>query len=233
MEPEGLPEAGTNGNTINSNNNTATANSNQGSGAGTSAGHKRNGDELQSDSAVKRRASRACLSCRTRKVRCDVTNRGVPCTNCRLDTVECAITESWRGRVRKATTTTHVAEARSDHPDQHSHPHVQPQVHAHTNIYAQMNGSYPDSAVEDFPVTLTFEGKHITGLKHLLYIPLPMTDMCPRHPSQACGTFRIAMKTHLTAQTMTMLRHPSPAQPLRLLAHYRLQARRQLVGTKG
>ncbi|CAG9986533.1 unnamed protein product [Clonostachys byssicola] len=163
IEPEGQPEVRPNGNAINNNNNTATVNSNEGSGAGPSEGQKRNGDELQSDSAVKRRASRACLSCRTRKVRCDVTNRGVPCTNCRLDTVECALTESWRGRVRRAPTTAHVAEARStssrsEHPDPPPQAHIQSQVHAHTNLYAQTNGSYPESAAEDFPVSLTFEG---------------------------------------------------------------------------
>ncbi|CAH0057280.1 unnamed protein product [Clonostachys solani] len=162
MESEGRPEARPNGNTISSNNNTAAANSNEGLGAG----QKRNGDELQSDSAaVKRRASRACLSCRTRKVRCDVTNRGVPCTNCRLDTVECALTESCRGRVRKATTTTHGTEARStssrlEHQDLDPHPreNIQSQVHTHTNLYAQTNGSYAESAAEEFPVSLTFEG---------------------------------------------------------------------------
>lgn len=56
-------------------------------------------DDNASDRANnKRRASRACLSCRNRKVRCDVTKSDVPCTNCRLDRVECVVTESNRGR---------------------------------------------------------------------------------------------------------------------------------------
>ncbi|CAH0047473.1 unnamed protein product [Clonostachys solani] len=46
----------------------------------------------------KRRSSRACLSCRNRKVRCDVVRGGVPCNNCRLDSVECIIKESNRGK---------------------------------------------------------------------------------------------------------------------------------------
>ena len=45
---------------------------------------------------VKRRASRACQCCRTRKVRCNVVEHGAPCTNCRLDEVECIVTESKR-----------------------------------------------------------------------------------------------------------------------------------------
>lgn len=45
---------------------------------------------------VKRRASRACCCCRARKVRCDVVEHGAPCTNCRLDQVECIVSESRR-----------------------------------------------------------------------------------------------------------------------------------------
>ncbi|KAF5863412.1 hypothetical protein ETB97_010170 [Aspergillus alliaceus] len=45
---------------------------------------------------VKRRASKACCCCRARKVRCDVVENGSPCTNCRLDQVDCVVTESKR-----------------------------------------------------------------------------------------------------------------------------------------
>lgn len=45
---------------------------------------------------VKRRASKACCCCRARKVRCDVVESGSPCTNCRLDQVDCVVTESKR-----------------------------------------------------------------------------------------------------------------------------------------
>ncbi|KIW84314.1 hypothetical protein Z517_03564 [Fonsecaea pedrosoi CBS 271.37] len=47
---------------------------------------------------VKRRASKACHCCRSRKVRCDLTASGIPCTNCRLDRVECIGTETKRRR---------------------------------------------------------------------------------------------------------------------------------------
>ncbi|KAL5120282.1 hypothetical protein ACEQ8H_001840 [Pleosporales sp. CAS-2024a] len=46
--------------------------------------------------SVKRRASKACQCCRARKVRCNVTEHGAPCTNCRLDQVECIVSESRR-----------------------------------------------------------------------------------------------------------------------------------------
>jgi len=45
--------------------------------------------------SVKRRASKACQCCRARKVRCNVVEQ-IPCTNCRLDEVECIVSESKR-----------------------------------------------------------------------------------------------------------------------------------------
>ncbi|CRK28293.1 hypothetical protein BN1708_015177 [Verticillium longisporum] len=48
----------------------------------------------------KKRSKLACRNCRRRKVRCDVHPHGAPCTNCRLDSVECAPCEkrTWRFR---------------------------------------------------------------------------------------------------------------------------------------
>jgi hypothetical protein len=48
--------------------------------------------------SVKRRASKACQSCRARKVRCNVVEQS-PCTNCRLDEVECIVSESKRKKL--------------------------------------------------------------------------------------------------------------------------------------
>ncbi|RFU75565.1 cutinase transcription factor 1 beta [Trichoderma arundinaceum] len=39
----------------------------------------------------KKRASKACSCCRTRKIRCDVLKTGVPCTKCQLDGFDCAV----------------------------------------------------------------------------------------------------------------------------------------------
>lgn len=39
----------------------------------------------------RQRASIACLHCRNRKIRCDVSRRGYPCANCRLDDTECEV----------------------------------------------------------------------------------------------------------------------------------------------
>ncbi|CAK3958923.1 Cutinase transcription factor 1 beta [Lecanosticta acicola] len=58
------------------------------------AGLKANG--VRPAKSVKRRASKACQCCRARKVRCNVVEQGPPCTNCRLDEVECIVSESKR-----------------------------------------------------------------------------------------------------------------------------------------
>jgi len=62
--------------------------------------------------AVKRRASKACQCCRARKVRCNVTEHGAPCTNCRLDEVECIVSESRR---KKSVTKVSVMSYRDVH----------------------------------------------------------------------------------------------------------------------
>lgn len=64
--------------------------------------------------SVKRRASKACQCCRARKVRCNVTEHGAPCTNCRLDEVECIVSES-----RRKKSVTHPVQ----HPTAPSHQH--------------------------------------------------------------------------------------------------------------
>ncbi|KAI1489775.1 fungal-specific transcription factor domain-containing protein [Biscogniauxia mediterranea] len=46
----------------------------------------------KSAAKVRKRAPKACLSCRSRKVRCDVSQRGRPCMNCYLDNESCVVT---------------------------------------------------------------------------------------------------------------------------------------------
>ncbi|KAM0346059.1 hypothetical protein ACHAPU_005820 [Fusarium lateritium] len=63
------------------------------------------GDSEQPEKITKRRAARACVSCRARKVRCDVVE-GAPCGNCRWDNVECVIQESRRRKKNLYTAST-------------------------------------------------------------------------------------------------------------------------------
>lgn len=55
--------------------------------------------EMQS--IKRRRAPRACLSCRARKVRCNVSENDTPCTNCRLDNLQCVVKQNKRLRTQK------------------------------------------------------------------------------------------------------------------------------------
>jgi hypothetical protein len=46
-----------------------------------------------------KRACMACLACRKKKIRCDITARGIaPCTRCGITGEECLLAESRRGR---------------------------------------------------------------------------------------------------------------------------------------
>lgn len=46
------------------------------------------------------RAAKACTSCHSRKIRCDVLKTGLPCTKCQLHGFECALAERKRRRPR-------------------------------------------------------------------------------------------------------------------------------------
>ncbi|KAH7118295.1 hypothetical protein B0J13DRAFT_532869 [Dactylonectria estremocensis] len=63
---------------------------------------------IQSDSSVseskRRRSARACLACRKRKVRCDVTQDD-SCTNCQLDGITCEIAPRQSNPKNKVTET--------------------------------------------------------------------------------------------------------------------------------
>ncbi|PHH83615.1 hypothetical protein CDD83_2955 [Cordyceps sp. RAO-2017] len=63
------------------------------------------GTETSPHKVTKRRAARACVSCRARKVRCDVVE-GAPCGNCRWDNVECIVQESRRRKKNLITAST-------------------------------------------------------------------------------------------------------------------------------
>ena len=66
--------------------------------AGIDSGAANTGRAARARFFTKRRAAKACQCCRARKVRCNVTEHGAPCTNCRLDEVECVVSEGRRKR---------------------------------------------------------------------------------------------------------------------------------------
>ncbi|GJN75261.1 cutinase transcription factor 1 beta [Purpureocillium lilacinum] len=76
---------------------------------------------------TKRRAARACVSCRARKVRCDVVE-GAPCGNCRWDNVENLVTAANAvGPAGAAGANGGSAEAQLQHHQSHQHQQQQQQ----------------------------------------------------------------------------------------------------------
>lgn len=65
-------------------------------------------EDYRATRAYKRRSSKACVSCHNRKVRCDVVSGGWPCTNCRLDGVDCVLKASNRGRKPNSANKKHL-----------------------------------------------------------------------------------------------------------------------------
>ena len=47
----------------------------------------------------KKRSSKACATCRVRKVRCNIVAHGAPCSNCRYDGIECILPLSRKQRL--------------------------------------------------------------------------------------------------------------------------------------
>jgi hypothetical protein len=88
---------------------------------------------------VKRRASRACHCCRSRKVRCDVVESGTPCTNCRLDEVECMVSDSKRRKRPRAD-----GEVSNQSPGSSNDSSEEPQGF----------NAYEDTGVQNIPATL-------------------------------------------------------------------------------
>ncbi|KAJ5457114.1 hypothetical protein N7530_012388 [Penicillium desertorum] len=102
---------------------------------------------------VKRRASKACCCCRARKVRCDVVENGSPCTNCRLDQVECVVTESKRRKKSRVEIENH-----SESPEAEENP-----FHRLSDLsgLAEFAPTSPSQASVDLD-----QGQH---MPHLLY----------------------------------------------------------------
>lgn len=131
----------------------------------TSSGAKRNlsgpvGDE---ERVIKRRAARACQSCRARKVRCDFLVNGEHCTNCKLDNIDCVLLTSRRGKVdktqrqereewRPATSpaSPEVLNAMSMASDDEEHPNPVTRSSMSTTLVA-----------DDVPVCLTFDDEDV------------------------------------------------------------------------
>ncbi|KAJ5092206.1 hypothetical protein NUU61_007076 [Penicillium alfredii] len=103
---------------------------------------------------VKRRASKACCCCRARKVRCDVVENGSPCTNCRLDQVECVVTESKRRKKSRVDMENNHAESAGEASEE--------------NPLQSSSHGLPDMAPTS-PSQASVDVDHGQHMPHLLY----------------------------------------------------------------
>ena len=119
-----------------------------------SAGRKRKNSSASAEEGrvVKHRASLACQSCRTRKVRCDVLANGSRCTNCRLDRLECIVLPSRRGKTNR-TRTSSVAQTTQPATSQPKDPTI------NTEIEVRRNESWvaPNGGAGPVPACVTFD----------------------------------------------------------------------------
>ncbi|KAF2762017.1 hypothetical protein EJ05DRAFT_194395 [Pseudovirgaria hyperparasitica] len=119
---------------------------------------------------VKRRASKACQCCRARKVRCNVTEHGAPCTNCRLDEVDCIVSES--RRKKKWTKEHDDSFSKSAVPDASTAPAtatataktIAP-LHHHPRALAQRR----DTIIGLSPYPHSVEPRHLDHVPHSIY----------------------------------------------------------------
>ncbi|KAI1491075.1 transcription factor CTF1 [Biscogniauxia mediterranea] len=95
---------------------------------------------------TKRRAARACVSCRARKVRCDVVE-GAPCGNCRWDNVECIVQESRRRKKNLFDSTSSVSTSKG------SAPH-HAEAHQHLKAKAPPSSACCSTSSANQPVTI-------------------------------------------------------------------------------
>ncbi|KAG9683051.1 hypothetical protein KCU95_g14271, partial [Aureobasidium melanogenum] len=117
--------------------------------------------------SVKRRASKACQSCRARKVRCNVVEQS-PCTNCRLDEVECIVSESKR---KKKWT---KADEEGNATGGCSPPVPAPIPHSNLNFH-DSPGHLPHSLYQDLDPQ-SFDPARRQSLARSISIPHDLTD---------------------------------------------------------
>lgn len=115
-------------------------------------------NEAGEERIVKHRSSKACRSCRTRKVRCDVSAKGARCTNCELDNLECIVLPSRRGqsnRIRRDDTAPVAQLHNAGHVDGRR-DHI-PMVSSATRAIEPQRPATASEDTSHVPAVVTFE----------------------------------------------------------------------------
>ncbi|KAL0934747.1 fungal specific transcription factor domain-containing protein [Colletotrichum truncatum] len=113
------------------------------------------GSKPKSQSKIRKRAPKACLSCRARKVRCDVSQRGRPCMNCYLDSENCVVT----GRASRFRRAQQRDEAGNTDNAQESYPSYAPETGEHGHNVDPIAPACSDS--KSIPLTEPHDHHHI------------------------------------------------------------------------
>lgn len=132
-----------------------------------STGQKRKspGDEVD-ERPIKHRASLACQSCRTRKVRCDVLANGSRCTNCRLDKLECIVLPSRRGKTSRRRASHDVQPAQSNATEAPEADEASPQVMKDEGLTTSSNRSTAVPACVSFEEDNNVDGDEQPARDH-------------------------------------------------------------------
>lgn len=121
----------------------------------------------EEDESKKRRASKACSTCHTRKVRCDVLEVGLPCTKCRVNKFECAIKGRRKRRKKGDSTGRGDTDSNSNGPP----PPLNRSIPEHSMLYQVPH--YP------FFRSFSHRGKariHAQDSDHGVLLPVPARD---------------------------------------------------------
>ncbi|KAH7127937.1 hypothetical protein B0J13DRAFT_510400 [Dactylonectria estremocensis] len=106
------------------------------SGPRQAAGMQNQDTDVEIAASSRRRASKACLACRARKVRCDVVLRDGTCTNCALDKRQCVV------KARPSKYRTHRNQNIVNHDESEKQPtsssHEKSQKQPHTQFITEV-----------------------------------------------------------------------------------------------
>ncbi|OAA75780.1 cutinase transcription factor 1 beta [Akanthomyces lecanii RCEF 1005] len=134
---------------------------------------------------TKRRAARACVSCRARKVRCDVVE-GAPCGNCRWDNVECVVQESRR---RKKSTLAANAVGQSNQ--------AEAQIRCKTTATTTTTATNSSNNAANDRASSTVSNGYANAADNVPVAPMPTND--PRRQSTA-SAFSSTASTSMDSQ---------------------------------
>lgn len=127
------------------------------------------------EAGAQRRAGKACQSCRTRKVKCDVISHGPPCKNCRFSDVPCVIAQCRRGRYftpypMRLSLSDHPTRKQKDWYEKQLVPKQDPPATTHVpieDLFGYKHNS-PDSNMEQSAIDSA-------SIRHDAIQPLPLT----------------------------------------------------------